>query len=267
MTTAAFITNAAMAIFEENEQKLKTLCNVRDPFFLSQKLKTLASCFSKQDGSYSIISTFEGLAQGLQDSWNQVLHLKEIGTSRSFSNSRSFVSMPSYLKRRQDSRSEAEKLDCLAVFLHDVGQHIQCGHQCSSILRVGLPMYAEVGFSLTHNDGDENSLRCSFGLQILYETCRDYFLKSKDRCKTSSCRLSALKFAQEAIPCISAVLANPTMPCRCHDTLAYHLEGLHQDFDLYLHSPGFDLYFQSPWVCGSQILEMHDALFYYGLRL
>ncbi|KAL8849568.1 MAG: hypothetical protein Q9221_005442 [Calogaya cf. arnoldii] len=50
-------------------------------------------------------------------------------------------------------------------------------------------------------------------------------------------------------------------------TLAFHLEKLKRDLEEYLRTKMFDFFFQSPWVCGGQILEMMHALRYYGLRL
>ncbi len=45
------------------------------------------------------------------------------------------------------------------------------------------------------------------------------------------------------------------------------LTDFHSDLKAYLHTRGFDLYFQSPWVSGSHVHEILHAFFYYGLRL
>ena len=82
-----------------------------------------------------------------------------------------------------------------------------------------------------------------------------------------NCRLQSLKLAQEALPSLRTILEDSTMPCRCYQTLAFHLGNLELDLKTFLQEKCFDLYFQSAWVSGSHILEVHETLFYYGLRL
>ncbi|KAK3629730.1 hypothetical protein LTR56_017849 [Elasticomyces elasticus] len=77
--------------------------------------------------------------------------------------------------------------------------------------------------------------------------------------------LQATKIAWEQAA--RAVLEDSTMPCRCSDTLALRLECVQTEMEAFVHAKCFDLYFQSPWVCGGHILTMVEALFYYGLRL
>ena len=76
-----------------------------------------------------------------------------------------------------------------------------------------------------------------------------------------------LKFGQEIIPCIDAILNDPSMLCRCSHTIAAHLELFKEHLLKSLGEKTFDLYSQSPWICGAQMLEMLLCVSYYGLRL
>ena len=157
--------------------------------------------------------------------------------------------------------------EILDVMLQSIGHHIQCTCQCTRIIRTSTPVLAEVGYFVTHDQVASNDLRCSYGLRLLLEAHGSFLRTSKTGAQPLSCRLKALRFVQEAMTSVRTVLHDSTMPCRCHGTLAYHLENLHGDLQAYLQTKGFDIYLQSPWVAGAHILEVLDALFYYGLRL
>ena len=164
-----------------------------------------------------------------------------------------------------DSAESDEK--CLNMILHNIKHHVQAKCVPTDVVRVGTPLYAEIGYFLTHEENDINGLRCTFGLRMLLDAYKSFMLARQGICPPQSCRVQALKLAQEALPSVATVLGDSTMPCRCYQTLAFHLENLEVDLKAFLQERCFDLYFQSPWVSGSHLLEMHETLFYYGLRL
>jgi hypothetical protein len=153
------------------------------------------------------------------------------------------------------------------MMLQKIKQQVRRERRLISIVRLGTPMYPDIGYFFTHNETDTNGLRCAYGLQVLLEPYKSYLLTSTPAHPPPNCRLQVLKFAQEAIPRLRAVLDDSSMPCRCVQTLASHLENLHSHFKAFLEERVFDLYFQSPWVSGSHMLEMLESPFYYGLRL
>src|SRR5436305_7196859 len=53
---------------------------------------------------------------------------------------------------------------------------------------------------------------------------------------------------------------------RKHAAQCHSQETLHKQLDQFLHERAFDLYFQSPWVSDSHILEIMETSFYNGLR-
>ncbi|KAL9099637.1 MAG: hypothetical protein Q9163_004889 [Psora crenata] len=270
LVVGAFISNAAFAVFEEIEQRLKATSNIWNPAILREKFvratQVLVSPGSDDGGpSFAALQ----LVESLDRCWRALLQLKSDGPSKHSLEEKRTVPAPSHLIIRQGPGSKALDDNCQSVLLHSIAQHIQTSAVRTSMIYLGSPVFPEVGYYLTHpnHDDDNNSLRCSYGLHFLLSTYKDYLFARQPTPAPSSCRLQALQFAQDAIPSIRAVLDDVTMPCRCPGTLAYHLENLHQDFTAFLQARMFDFYSQSPWVCGSQILEMLDALFYYGLRL
>ena len=263
----ALITNTILAAFEGVENRLNLSSNASDPTALLNKFNKLAASVgfaTQEDGSPKPV--VQQLLELLQSPWQHLLKIKDEGPAKQRQKSTLRIHLPSELVLRRGTDSEAADDECLRVMLQNIIQHIGSGYLGNNILRVGTPVYSEVGYFLTHDGPDHNGLRCSFGLQLLLASYKSYwFALSPDR--ATNCRLQALQLAQEALKSIDAVLKDSTMPCRCQGTLAYHLQNLREDFKGFLGVNRFDFFFQSPWVCGSHMLEMSDALFYYGLRL
>ena len=262
LVVAAFITNAAFAEFDGVEQRLKILCNGSDPAALRSKFMQMqegTDDFSKEGGPGQQV-------EALEQNWQLLLQCKH-GYHAGKMEATSMVQGQYQITLRKCSDSMPMDRECLAMLLPSVTQHIYARRQPSNIVRISTPAYADVGYFLTH-EGSENGLRCAYGLQVLLEAYKSYLFASHNHtCALPGCRLKALKFAQEAALSIRAVLEDSSMPCRCSQTLASHLENLQLDLNAFFQEKAFDLYFQSSWVCGSHLLEMLDVLFYYGLRL
>ena len=267
LAVAALITNVVFARFEGVEQQLKLTCGSSDPGVLRAKLIEGQASLIRLKALDRVVDSPAIMAiESLQQSWQLLLQLKnnvlpvgletETGTRK-----------PSNITMRIGPNSAEADEKCLNLILFNIKQHVHARNVPTDVVRAGSPLYAEVGYFLTHEENDVNGLRCTFGLRMLLDAYKSFMLACQGAGTYPSCRLQALKLAQEALPCIDAVLGDSSMPCRCPQTLAFHLANLEQDFKAFLQEKCFDLYFQSPWVSGSHLLEMHETLFYYGLRL
>lgn len=265
---ATTLTNVASTAFEEIEQRLKVSCNVHDPHELRDKFARF-SCLLGEASTRGreIDDSLGGPVQLLSQSWDLLLQCKQEYEAHGGVATFTQNGAPTSIVFRKNPESAAEHYDQLQVMLRNIKQHIVPGYLTSSIVSIRSPVYAEVGYLLAHDEPPSNGLRCCFGLQLLLQICRTFFFESRPSRLPSSCRLEALRTAQTALKSIRKVLKSPTMPCRCQGTLAYHLENVQTDLEGFLRARVFDLYFQSPWVSGSHVLEIHDILFYYGLRL
>ncbi|KAK6382059.1 hypothetical protein LTS17_003944 [Exophiala oligosperma] len=137
-----------------------------------------------------------------------------------------------------------------------------------NIVRNSTPVYADVGYLITRDDEKAQSWSAILGLELLTKGYRSYLESLPLANEISRCRLAALRLAQQASSQVSRVLNDKTcFPCRCTQTLAYHLQNLEADLNSYAKYKCWDIYFQSPWVAGNQILEILDLCHYYGMRL
>lgn len=248
------------------------LCDGSAPDVLRRKFMQMQEDMQEdlgtsQDIKHGVNSVNSQQIEALHQAWELLMQFKRRRQEQKCERRICIIPRPSRVVLRKGSDSALMDNECLTVMLQNIEQHVQASRRPTCIVRLGTPVYAEIGYFLTHVESDTNGLRCSFGLQLLLETYKSYLLASQCQCEPSSCRLQALKFAQEAIPYLRAVLDDSSMPCRCCHTLATHLENVQLDFKAFLQQNVFDLYFQSPWVSGSHILEMLELLFYYGLRL
>ena len=267
LVVAAFITNVAFARFEDVEQRFKLICDSSNPEVLRSKLMRLQDPPMMMNSSEDCQdSSANPVVESLQRSWHMLLGLKEKAPPTQHECDMCSPK-PSNITLRIGADSAEADDKCVHMILHNVKQHVQAKCLPTDIVRAGTPLYAEVGYFLTHVENDVNGLRCTFGLRMLLDAYKTFMLASQETSTPPSCRLQALKLAQEALPSIGAVLADASMPCRCYQTLAFHLGNLELDLKAFFQEKCFDLYFQSPWVSGSHVLEMHETLFYYGLRL
>ena len=267
LAVGALITNVVFAMFEGVEQQLKLTCGSCDPEVLRTKLVRGQASLIRLKALDDVVDSPAIMAiESLQQSWHLLLNLKNNVRPRGLEIEPGTRKTSSIALRIGPNSAEADE-KCLDMILLNIKQHVLTRSVPTDIVRAGSPLYAEIGYFLTHKENDANGLRCTFGLRMLLDAYKSFMLACQGTGHHPSCRLQALKLAQEALPCIGAVLGHSSMPCRCPQTLAFHLGNLENDFKQFLQEKCFDLYFQSPWVSGSHILEMHETLFYYGLRL
>ena len=262
LVIATFVTHSALAAFEEIENRMKLFCAVSNPGVLQSRFVELQQGMNlqttkKEDPEFPL----KQMIDCLQENWLALDRMKAEGI-RPLSGQR-----PSYFTLRQGPESDSQDKEYVRSILRDIQIHVHSGILQNIIVRMGSPIYDEVGFYATCGESDENSLRCCFGLQLLLQSCRSYYFARPTPAMLATCRLQALKFAQQAIDSIESTLDSPTMPCRCPGTLACHLDRLKSDFQYFMKAKIFDLYSQAPWVSGSHIIEMLNALFHHGLRL
>ena len=201
----------------------------------------------------------------LNKNWLRLLDVKSQGPQNLTEQASSPPQTTRILRNGPNAASNDD--ECIAWILQDLSRYMLTQTMRTSFYRVGSPVWADVGYFLTHDQGQGDGFRCSFGLHLLLKSLKSYVFATEPKIQPSVCRIQALRFAQEALPDISAVLDDATMPCRCPDTLAFHLERLHTDLSHFMRTKEFDFYFQTAWVSGSHMVEMAEALFYYGLRL
>lgn len=72
-------------------------------------------------------------------------------------------------------------------------------------------MLTEVGTFLAHDRSECDILRCSYGLGLLLESYKSYLSPWGSACALSDSRLKVLRFVQEAMSSVSAVLDDSTM--------------------------------------------------------
>ena len=260
LVVAALTTNVAFARLKGVEQRLKLLCDGFDLEKLRTKLMRMQVMPIGLKGSeVDVDSPTTQTIQNLQQSWRLLLDFKDGMEAKKLEDEPSSF----FLQTGPDSAEVDEK--SLRILLHNIEQHLQSVP--TGLVLVASPLCVDIAKFLTPKENDVNGLRCILGLHMLLEAYKSFTLGCQGVGTPPSCRLQALKFAQEALPSIGTVLSDSSMPCRCDDTLAFHLEVWELELKDFIREKCFDLYFQSPWVSGSHILEMHGILFYYGLRL
>ena len=270
LVVAASVTNAVLAAFEIVECRLRENFDTSNPDELAAKFLVAGQCLgfpTKADSEPS--SEMQQLLEAFKISWGQLLALQRKGPTQ-YSSKADITGRPSsHLILTKSADFANCDIQCLAVLLQNIAHLIMPDSLSSKckIVRQSSPVYPEVGYLLTHDETSDNALRCCYGLQLLLESYKACLFVPEKVYSPSTCRLQTLQFAQEAISSTQAVLNHPTLPCRCHGTLAYHLENLEIDLKAFIHSKMFDFYFQAPWTCGCHALDMLDAMSYYGLRL
>lgn len=138
----------------------------------------------------------------------------------------------------------------------------------TSVVRNGSPVYADVGYLITHSNDNNQTWSAVLGLHLLTQGYQTYMHSVPQPKLVSVCRINALRLAQQAHSQVLTILNDKNcFPCRCTQTLAYHLQNLCDDLQNFAKHRCWDLYFQSPWVAGNHILEILDLCHYYGMRL
>lgn len=103
-----------------------------------------------------------------------------------------------------------------------------------------------------------------FGLQLLVESYKSFFFPNETTPKTVNCRVQMLKFAQDVKDTLTKIRTlRPFIHDKCQCTffctsrrLSSNIWALELDLMILTKQKIFDLYYQAPWVAGSQMLEI-----------
>ena len=257
---ATFITHLAFAEFEEIGDRLQTSCDVQNPGMLWSKYMRMEQDLGPHiDEMSEPQSSPKAMIEVLKECWSAIDQ-----TNLDFPKALSEKGC-SHLTPQEGPEAESNDKECAATILKNIGYHIHHGSLHNNIIRRGSPVNDEVWVFFI--SGVNNSLRCCFGLTLLLQSYKSSLSASPAPFIHAAGRLQALKFAQQGITSINAALDASTFGCRCPHTIAGHLHRLLDDLEDFMKKKVFDLYFQSPWVSGSHILEMLGDLFNAGLRL
>jgi hypothetical protein len=131
------------------------------------------------------------------------------------------------------------------------------------------PLLREVQAFLQIDRGSVNT-SLVFGLQLLADTFKSHLWATHTSSKMN-CRAKALQFANRVKRSIESVSRDPTLRCFRSDCgekkIPERLLVLEHDLSAYTSETRFDLYYQTPWVAGSHMLEILSWATDVGLSL
>jgi hypothetical protein len=120
----------------------------------------------------------------------------------------------------------------------------------------------------TEREKPKKSWTAILGLDLMSQSYRVYlhYLKKPELVPKS--RITALKLAKQVHSQVEMLLEDRIcFPCRCPQTLGWHLQSMAEDLQAYASLNCWDLMFQAPWVAGNHVLEILALSDYYGLYL
>jgi hypothetical protein len=156
----------------------------------------------------------------------------------------------------------------VSTLVQNIVALVQSSTSPSAIVMNGSPVYADIGYAIKNDANAAEGLTTTLGMELLSQSYQSYVLSSPDPATVPVCRLSALRLAHAASGSIERTIADQDcFPCRCTQTIAFHLQNLAADLKSFAGQKCWDLYFQSPFVSGSHIVEILDQCQYYGSKL
>ena len=186
------------------------------------------------------------------------------------------------------SRKTAALHLLMANVLEELG--VAALHPCPSTLPpIGIresPFINEMKQVMGFGESHTSELLSSISLILLYTTHQAYLHPNATQCplheqpcEKTSCslrqnpRIDALRYTSNILKSLRSLLdAHPpvpdsTFPCRCNQTLAFHIEVLRIELEKFVTSRCWDLLHQSPWMAGCQMLDVMHRASYYGSKL
>ncbi|ETN45924.1 uncharacterized protein HMPREF1541_00105 [Cyphellophora europaea CBS 101466] len=257
--SAAFVTHVGYAILLRAESRLREL----DENITVAELQRKCCMILDQTSSSGETSTWHALLERLASIQHFVRHQTNAHDLQSSYKTVAVIQKPlDYV----GMGIPAPRL--ISALIENIIALVQSKHIPSAIVRNSTPVYADLGYALLHGTKDNSMFRLSIGLDLLCQAYTSHVLALQRPKTVTHYRLTALKLAQNAATSIERLLGNKDcFPCRCVQTLAYHLQNLEEDLVAFAKHNRWDLYFQSPYVSGSHILEILDSCHYYGSKL
>lgn len=132
------------------------------------------------------------------------------------------------------------------------------------------------------NKDDRNILDASiqtnvvFGLQLLVESYKSFMFSKEPTPTFINCRIQTLKFAQDVKNVLTKMRASRPFIhdkfCECDyvcssQILSANIFTLELDLMVFTKQKVFDIYYQAPWIAGSQMLEILSRATNLGVRL
>jgi len=258
------MTNMTCACLRQAEQQLKDLNREAS---IDGIYSRLSSSFDTSPDGNSGMDGCRAILDELRKPWQILMHFKQGHNLSAIASCASCVQKPADYVQSPDGAADAPN-NLHAAILDNVFHLILRKDAPSTIVRQGTPAYADIGYLMGHSENETNGLRSTFALDLLSCSYQSYLMALPCPASVSKCRLSALRLAQQAVSSIESLLVDKAcFPCKCPQTLAFHLDNLKSDLQAFAKHRCWDLYFQSPWVAGNHILEILDMCHYYGMRL
>lgn len=260
---ASFVTNVAAASMKWLESRMRELDGNVDLEYLQKICSTLHS-----DGDEASSTWIHSIIGELTTARTAVSHATGSHQSITPKPSRQHPQTLCEYVRSAGWHQEAGSSSMLEVLIDNMMRLVQEGIDVCSVVRNGTPLYDDLDHVLQDADNKSAKLRLILGLTVLSESNVDYIGAAQPPVNPPSCRLVALRFAQQAAKAVNQVLQDKTcFPCQCIQTIAFHLQNLETELLNYASYKCWDLFFQSPWVAGNHVLEMLDMCQYYGTKL
>ena len=176
---------------------------------------------------------------------------------------------------RDGPRQVDSERDCLTMMLNSMERLGKNDKRAGALSMRDLNPLVEKTAAMSPEDVLTMRPDVVFGLQLLIESYKSFLFGNGATPTKVNCRLQALKFAGEVKKSIMRVLRmrpprkRETCTCKsCTEQLLRQgLEFLEQDLSSFTGERRFDLYYQAPWVAGSQMLEILSQATDYGLLL
>lgn len=271
LVLAGFITNVAFAELVPIEQRLQDIIEDPNPVALVEKLKSFGIESGPVDHETEAKATLETAGFGaLLMPWKLLLQWqrKPLAIVSSVHAS-SFGNPEAYYAPASGTAPTKEA--CLRKLLHDVWQ---CKVKpASARFLEDYPLYQKLS-ELLDKKSPPTGLRLAFGLQLLWETSKSYYFMQTDEDdddnsndERPNCRTELLEFAKEYVGSLEAVMDDTTMSGKDQNTLPWHLQRVRDEVKEFTEEGPLNLFVQSPWVAGAQMVDLLHSATGNGLRV
>lgn len=263
---AVFVTNTAIAAVEPIQQRLLDTADDPNPAILKERLLQIQQIESLlQTDKDAPILPISHLIEDLLTCWTVLQQSKSEGKAPIVQ--RPTVEEPTYFFGQQHREKYHTDPANLSRVLQNIKDRSLDDTHMPYFSDRTLQLVSEITSFLLEDKYTDQGLRHSFGLLLIHQIYNAFLSIATRARKRPNCRLEALRFAQDIILYITAVLDDTSMLDKGSDSVAAHIETYKNKLHAFTHERVFNLYSQSPWICGAQMLEMLRMASYYGLRL
>ncbi len=151
-----FVTNAVLAEFKKIEQRLQEISDSLDPHDLRHQIQHLGGRSSLDESKADTLSTAFRQAESLLQPGHMLSQMKSNGPTEHTSGSALPIRHSSQVIVRKGLDSTQADQKCLDVIFQNIAQQVCAVRRPTSIVRLGTPLYADVGYFLTHTDSSAN---------------------------------------------------------------------------------------------------------------